>query len=339
MAKSGLLPGALRWMRRIGLGLLILIVSLTAFGTAYEFYAGARDRENYPPPGRLVDIGGRQMHLDCRGEGFPTVVLESGLDFYGSLAWASVQDHLARRTRTCSYDRAGIMWSEPKSTPQDADAVAQDLHAALTEAGITGPLVLVGHSLGGPYIMSYTRLFPDGVLGLVLLDASHPDLRERLPEKVGKRPVPTAFKIIAALSWTGIARLLPDESGPWVPDRVKTVSRAYLAESAPAVLMEMEAIPTILQQSGQLRDLGDRPLVVLTAMEPLHPDLLARLGLTPEESTEIQATLSLLQRDEASWSSRSRHQDVFDSGHYIQFQRPDLVIEAVNEVLDALQVN
>jgi pimeloyl-ACP methyl ester carboxylesterase len=339
MAQSGLLPSALRWMRRIALGLLILIVSLTALGTAYEFYARAKAHENYPPPGRMVDIGGRQMHLDCRGEGSPTVVLESGADFFGSLAWASVQDQISRRTRTCSYDRAGIIWSEPKSTPQDANAVAQDLHAVLTEAGLTGPVVLVGHSLGGPYIMSYTRLFPGEVQGLVFIDASHPDLRERLPEKVGKRPIPMAYKILAALAWTGITRLVPDNSAPWVPDRVKAVSRAYFGESAPAVLFEMESIPATLQQSGELRDLQDRPLVVLTAMEPLHADLLASLGLTPGEGEEIQAMLSVLHRDAASWSSRSRQQDVSDSGHYIQFQRPDLVIGAVNEVLDALQVN
>lgn len=339
MAKSGFLSSTLRWTKRIGLGLLILVVSLMAFGTAYEFYERGQAHEKYPPPGRMVDIGGRRMHLDCRGEGSPTVVLESGLDVFGSLAWAKVQDELAKRTRTCSYDRAGIMWSEPKSTPQDADTLTQDLHAALASAGILGPLVLVGHSLGGPYIMSYTRHFPDEVQGLVFVDASHPDQMERLPEKIGNRPVPIAYKILAALAWTGIVRLVPDESGPWVPDLTKTVSRAYISESAPAVLAEAEAIPTSLQQGGQLRDLGDRPLMVLTAMKPLTDKQMASLGLTPEEGEQYLAALKALTMDQASWSNRSRQQDVPDSGHYIQFQRPDLVIRAVNEVLDALPVN
>jgi pimeloyl-ACP methyl ester carboxylesterase len=338
VSKTGFMAGTVRWLKRIVLGLLVLVLGAALFGTAYEFYARSQAHRNHPPPGQLVDIGGRNMHLDCRGEGTPTVVLESGLDTNGSLSWDKVHDDLAAITRTCAYDRAGVMWSEPKSTPQNADAVAQDLHATLQAAGITGPLVMVCHSLGGPYIMSYTRLFPDEVKGLVFVDCSHPDQLKRMPEAiVSKMKVPVALKVLSALSFTGILRLGPAPDVAGMPERARETGQAWFSETASASLKEMEAIPTTFEQAGQLRDLGDRPLVVLTAMQPLPPDILAAQGLAAEDAAQMQVVWEQLHQDEASWSSRSRQLNVPDSQHYIQFQRPDLVIEAVQEVLDAVR--
>lgn len=338
MPGSGFWPRIVRWLKRIALGLLVLLLGAIAFGTIFEFNARRQAHEHYPPPGELVDIGGRRMHLDCRGEGSPTVVLESGLDTNGSLSWDRVHDELAGITRTCAYDRAGVMWSDPKSTPQNADAVAQDLHATLTAAGIDGSLVLVCHSLGGPYIMSYTRQFPEQVKGLVFVDCSHPDQLQRMPENIVKAMhVPVAFKILSALNWTGVARLFPASNVPGMPERIKPIGKAYFGETFGASLKEMEAIPTTFQQGGQLRDLGDRPLVVLTAMQPTPKELLEAQGISVEDGRRMQVVWEELNRDEASWSRQSRQQNVPDSLHYIQFQRPDLVIEAVEEVLDAVR--
>ena len=329
-----------RWLKRIALGILGLVVGVILFGTAYEFYARSQAHKNYPPPGQLVDIGGRKMHLDCRGEGSPTVVLESGLDTNGSLSWAKVQDDLAQLTRTCSYDRAGVMWSDPKSTPQDGDAVAQDLHATLTAAGITGPLVLVCHSLGGPYIMNYTRQYPEQVKGMVFVDCSHPDQLQRMPENIVKlMRVPPVLKVLTAMSWTGISQLIPTSEIPGRPAQVGTIGKAYLGETFGASLVEMEAISKTFQQGGQLRDLRDRPLVVLTAMQPLPDEMLATQGISREDANQMQVVWEDLNIDAASWSSRSRQQNVPDSMHYIQYQRPDLVIEAVAEVLNAVRAN
>jgi pimeloyl-ACP methyl ester carboxylesterase len=338
MGKRGFVAGTLRWLKRIGLGLLVIVIAATAFGAIYEFNARQQARQDYPPPGQLVDIGGRNMHIDCRGEGSPTVILESGLDTNGSLAWDKVHDDLAAITRTCAYDRAGVMWSEPKATPQSADAVAQDLHATLAAAGIDGPLVMVCHSLGGPYIMSYTRQYPDEVKGLVFVDCSHPDQIERMPENIARSmQVPAVFKILSALSWAGVAQLLPASDVPGMPERIKPIGKAYFGETFGASLKEMEAIPATFKQAGQLRDLGDRPLVVLTAMQAPSGELLASQGLTVEDGRQMQVVWKELNLDEASWSRRGRQQDVPDSQHYIQFQRPDVVIEAVAEVLDAVR--
>src|SRR5215510_334494 len=98
-------------LKRMALGLAALLVAALAVGSGYEFTLRRRALREFPPPGRMVDIGGRKLQLDCRGTGSPIVVLESGLDMRGSLAWALVHDPIAATTRTCAYSRAGLMWS------------------------------------------------------------------------------------------------------------------------------------------------------------------------------------------------------------------------------------
>lgn len=338
LAKPKLWTHIFRWLKRIGIVLVVLIVCVTLFGAGYEYVVRRNAQVTYPPPGEMVDIGGRKMHLDCRGSGSPTVILEAGLDSNGSLSWDKVQDEIARVTRTCSYDRAGVMWSDPKSEPQDADAVVADLHATLGGAGITGPLVLVGHSLGGPYIMNYTRKHGEDVKGLVFVDGSHPDQLERLPAAViDVVRVTFIYKALAALAWTGIFQIVPDPELPGMPDRIKPIVQAHRGETFGANIKEMSGIENTFRQSGALRTLGDRPLVVLVGVQPLPKEQLAAMNLTAEDGEELQAVWREMSTDAATWSTRSRLQLIPDSMHYIQFQRPDLVIEAVTEVVNTVR--
>lgn len=338
------------WLKRIALGALALIVLLVASGTGYEFWARQRAHEQFPPRGRLVDIGGRHIHLDCRGKGFPTVVLEAGVDTSGSLAWSAVHDQIAAVTRTCAYDRAGIMWSDPSPMPQHADAVADDLHATLVAAGETAPFILVGHSLGGPYSMSFSRKYGGQVAGLVFVDASHPDQMARF--KAARIDVLSAItpsprvKLMAWLTWVGWTRLpalhntLPSHRAmPNFPARAAMAARAYAATSMPASLAEREALDESLAQAGALRSLGARPLIVLTAMKPYPEDALKSLKMSRADATRMQSLWKRLHEDEASWSTRSRHQLVPDSTHYIQFYRPDVVIAAVKEVIRTVRAD
>jgi pimeloyl-ACP methyl ester carboxylesterase len=230
------------------------------------------------------------------------------------------------------------MWSEPKAGPQDADGVVADLHATLAAAGISGPLVLVCHSLGGPYIMNYTKKYGEEVKGLVFVDCSHPDQLSRLPPKIAATiKTPFLYRVLSALSWTGISHLLPDTDVPGMPERIKPVGKAYLGETIGGSLKEMDGIEATFRESGELRTLGDRPLVVLAAMQPIPEDMLAAMSLTPQDGVDMQAVWKVLSADAASWSTHSRLELVPDSLHYIQFQRPDLVIQAVNEVVDAVR--
>ena len=326
----------LRWIKRIALVIVGLIVVIVLSGVVYEQIMRARAKGEFPVQGRLLDIGGRRMQIDCRGTGTPTVVFEAGLDTMGSLSWSAVQDAIASTTRACAYSRAGVMWSEPRTQKFDPDGVARDLHALLAAAGEHAPFVMVGHSLGGPYIMTFTRLYPQDVAGLVFVDASHPDQIERIKRAIGKNLDVGGgmLKVANALSWTGIVRLvssLSEEST--APRRAQQGSTAYISSSLGAALEEGESLNATLAAAGQLRQLGDRPLVVLTATKPPPAAVLKAIEMTPEQAQRMQAEWKVLHDDEASWSHHSRHELVPEATHYIQFDKPDVVIAAVKEVV------
>jgi pimeloyl-ACP methyl ester carboxylesterase len=341
MAKRSLGMSILVWTGRVALGLVGLVVLAFAIGAGWEAHERSKARHDFPMVGRLVDIGGgRHIHIDCRGQGSPTVVLENGLDANGTYSWSAVQDQIAQTTRVCAYDRAGMVWSDPKPGVHDADGIADDLHAALAAAGEKAPLVLVGHSLGGPYIMDYTRKFPDQVAGLVFVDASHPDqikrFREaRIPgtESTSLSPV---LIILKDLSWSGVTRILlnsQEENQPNATAQANAAMRAFGPRGMPAAVDEAEAMLATDAEAGKLRELGDRPLVVLTATKAPSAAMLKSAGLKPADYDRLQTVWLALHNDEASWSTRSRHQIVPDSTHYIQFGRPDIVIAAVKEVV------
>ena len=133
-----------RWIKRIALAIGGLIVAAVLAGAGYEQIMRWRAARDYPAQGRLIDIGGRRMQIDCRGSGAPTVIFEAGLDTMGSLSWSAVHDAIAATTRACAYSRAGVMWSEPRAGKFEPDDVARDLHALLVAAGEHAPFVMVG---------------------------------------------------------------------------------------------------------------------------------------------------------------------------------------------------
>ena len=329
-----------RWLRRIALGIVGLIALVAIIGAGYEVVGRRRAARDFPPPGKLVDIGGRRIQIDCRGSGSPVVVLEAGLDMYGSLSWATVHDSLARTTRVCAYSRAGVMWSDPHDGPHTGHAVAEDLHATLAAAGEKPPFVLVGHSVGGPYVMTYTKLYGADVAGLVLVDASHPDQVRRFsavtPTNVAESVRP--LKIADALTWSGVPRFVAGkaEAPPGEPDAAVRAINAYASTSLHAMLLEADAIDSTFAEAGTFRQLGDRPLFVLTAMKPLAPATVKQMKMTPAQGKQWLEMWKEMQDEEASWSSRSQHRLVADASHYIQLERPDLVIAAVRSVVDSV---
>ena len=145
---------------------------LSAVGGGYETYRESRP-DNYAMPGRLIDVGGHKLHINCTGTGSPTVVLEPGLG-EPSTAMAWIAPDVAATTRVCVYDRAGRGWSESAGTAQDGVQVATDLHTLLDRAGEHGPYVLAGHSAGGLYVLNFAQLYPDQVAGVALLDSMSP---------------------------------------------------------------------------------------------------------------------------------------------------------------------
>lgn len=319
--------------------IILLKAGLVLFATGAAWEGGSRvaARRRYPVAGRMVDIGGRAIQLDCRGTGSPTVVLESGLDVYGSLAWAAVHDSMAATTRTCAYSRAGILWSEAAPGDFSSARVASDLHAALTVAGERAPFVMVGHSIGGPYILAYTHAYPHDVAGLVFVDPSHPDQFSRFRQITGRRMEPPTGVVTfgAAMAWTGIVRLLPSEPVPqnW-PAVLNGAPAAFLASSVEYDLpAETRAVDATLLAARQDRNLGDRPLIVLSAGAPMGERELRLSGITREQSRRMQDTMHELHADLARWSSSGRQEVVPNSTHYIQLEQPSVVIRAVRDVV------
>jgi pimeloyl-ACP methyl ester carboxylesterase len=148
-------------------GAIVTFVILA--GATYQGAATALERRQFPHPGSLIDIGDRQLHLDCVGEGSPTVVLEAPAAGM-SAAWGWVQPALAETTRVCSYDRAGLGWSEAGDQPYDPSAVPEQLHRLLERSAERGPYVLVGHGLGATFAKLYAARFGADVRSLVLVD-------------------------------------------------------------------------------------------------------------------------------------------------------------------------
>ena len=323
------------WIKRLLVAVLALVAVAVMIGTGYEAKMRRQAARDYPAPGRLIDIGGRKIQLDCRGSGSPIVVLEAGLDGNGSLAWAKVHDSIAVTTRACAYSRAGVMWSDDNPGHQSAVMIATDLKAALVAAGENAPYVMVGHSLGGPYIMTFTKLHEADVAGLVFVDASHPEQVQRFKSVLGRQLEPPIgmMRAAAKLAWTGIVRVAMAVGGAAGADPVALTTAAYAPTSLGPMLEELDAIDSTMAQAGSFRRLGNRPLVVLTAMAPTDTNQLKMMKMSQEESGRFKAAWKEMHDEEATWSTQSEHILVPDATHYIQYDRPDIVIAAVRKVV------
>ena len=166
-------------------------------GATYQWLATRKELAATPPPGHLVDIGGHRLHLWCTGDGAPAVILDTGLG--GSSAdWGFVQPDVARFTRVCSYDRAGMGYSDPGPSPRTARRIASELAELLERSGIAGPVVLVGASIAGFDVRVFASDYPERAAGLVLVDASHED---------DAHEVPRMARFVPLLSTTGVLRL------------------------------------------------------------------------------------------------------------------------------------
>ncbi|MGJ7568861.1 alpha/beta fold hydrolase [Variovorax sp. GB1R11] len=312
-----------------------------ALGAAYERTAQQRAAANFPPPGKLVDIGGRRIQLDCIGAGSPTVVFEAGLTLEGPTTWSLVHRPISAFARACTYSRAGLMWSDEAHRRQSARQVAQDLHATLKKAGESGPFILVGHSLGGPYSMTYSKYFGEEVAGLVLVDASHPDQVRKI-KPVMTEPKPLLLRMATLLAGTGLVRTVSPMLVPHDPDlgpRDVDAVRAYAPRSLPALMAESEELDATLAEAGTFRDLGCRPLYVLTAMKPYSAEQLRAMKIDAQQGGHVQDFWSELQEDMAGWSTWSDHKVLDQAGHGIQFEDPRAVVAAVRSVVEASRSN
>lgn len=338
MSKPSLLRGVLA-LKRILAALAVIVGCTLLTGASFEWLARREARARFPVQGRLVDIGGRHLQLDCRGSGSPTVVFEAGLDMLGSLSWAAVHDSVAKITRACAYSRAGIMWSDASTAPFSSEQVARDLRAVLRNAGESTPFVMVGHSLGGPYVMTFNALYGPEVAGVVLVDASHPDQVAHIEAATGMSMTPPTGMLAfgSAVAGTGLPRLMTRDVAPARASHfVREASAGYAPMSISAFSRETAALRESFATAGRIRDLGAKPLVVLAAAGEMSAAELQVQHMTREQGRAFRTVWIQLQREEAAWSRRGRLVLVPDATHSIQFDRPDLVIAAIRDVADTV---
>jgi pimeloyl-ACP methyl ester carboxylesterase len=313
------------WLRRIILTVLVFLLILAAAGFLYENISEARDRRFNRMQGQLVNVGGRKMHIDCTGEGSPTVILDSGLgDSY--LSWRKVQPEIAKFTRVCSYDRAGLGYSDPSPQLRTSKVIAEELHALLQAASITPPYVIVGHSMGGYDVRVYTSMYRREIAGMVLVDASHPDQDNRFPPELknleGSWQRETQF--IAFSMPFGIPRLLGlCENDP--------VTRAADCNwrSVREQLAEIKAFPESAAETAATGSLDDLPLAVLSH-DPDKPSS----DLPPEIAKPTNEAWQRMQVELSHLSTRGTQTVAMNSAHYIQIDRPDVVIDAIRKIVE-----
>ena len=253
--------GCMIWLGGVLAGFLILLL----VGAIYEPLAEAADARAYPPPGRMVDVGGYRLHIHCTGNGSPTVVIEAGWGD-SSASWSWVQPEVARTTRICTYDRAGMGWSEPSPQPRTAREFAKELHTLLVNANEPGPYVLVGHSLGGYTMRVYAHDYPDEVSGLVLIDAQAlPTADVAAPSPA---PKPGGTSLPALMARIGLLRLMAGPFGA-VQELPEGDKQAYTANAvtprfAQTLLDEGRGMSEGGAQARAVTTLGALPLIVLS---------------------------------------------------------------------------
>jgi pimeloyl-ACP methyl ester carboxylesterase len=288
---------------------LLIVLLLTACGRQIYTPTAAA---TLPPPTATppplytfgkVDVGGYQLWHYCAGQGSPTVIVETGFGSAGS-QWSTVFSAIKKVTRICYYDRAGLGQSDKAPTPRTSKDMVKDLHTLLVNAGITPPYILVGHSIGGFNVRVYASQYPDEIVGMVLVDSSHPD------------------------QWSKFLTVLPPET-PAEAANLKT----WRQPPIPSANIEGMDFLTSAEQVRATGSLGDKPLIVLSA----SPNVIIDKSIPVDIAEKLAQAWQELQVDLLNLSSNSTHIVASKAGHNIQYDEPQLVIDAILTMVDEIQ--
>lgn len=310
---------------RILFAAAFIITLLGGLGFGYQRIASARDRDLFRPIGELFSIQGQDMHLHCIGEGSPTVILENGVGG-NTLLWSYLQPTLAGTTRVCAYDRAGYGWSTARPGERSVEQIAHELHALLSVAAIQPPYVLAGHSFGGLVARSYVHLYAEEVVGLILIDAAHPNqfspdacvpgcfpgnMVSVVGSFYGMLPTLAQFGAVRLLVPTGLLPLpffaVPGE----LPVRDALLASFATDSHSETVLREWRGYRESAAFVNAADDLGGLPLGVITALHTYVEQPLP--GQESAVTTELWQTL---QAELMTLSTHSQQLLMEDATHF-----------------------
>jgi pimeloyl-ACP methyl ester carboxylesterase len=278
------------------------------------------------PPGRLVDVGGGiNIHIYCTGEGSPTVILDAGLNG-GTMSWAGVQEQVSNHTRVCSYDRAGMSWSEPGPRSRTYMKIADELYALLQAAGEEGPYVLVGHSVGAHTVRFFVQKYPTDVAGIVLVDPAHEKIltTELIPAIQQIQRTFISYAHIGSWRYVLNPGFISGVEGPNVPlEIINNLEVVYSPKSLHTAADELAAMDETVRALNGTNVMGkwnDKPAVVLSADNEI-----AQLTGALEHHKEL-----------ASLSTRGE-QILVPGGHNIHYEHPEVVAEAIVNILNTVR--
>lgn len=310
-----------RWALSIFSG----VSALVGLGILYQILFENKDRKRFPPPGQRFDAGGVCLHAVCQGQGTPTVVLEAGLSCT-HLDWSRVMPAIASHTRVVAYDRAGYGWSGPGQTPRTGLQMVAELHTLLQKAGISGPIILVGHSYGGLLVRLYASQHPQEVAGLILVDGSPEDQRQHFPPTKSWRKriledlawqIYRLRPILARMGWTRL-RKQPNGYIEALPEEVKPVATALGLRSGAYDWLWTEEV-SIEAVCAEVRN--------ATLPDQIQSAVLVAGKSIPME--EYQAIWLRLQQELSKKLPNCTYEVVEESGHFIHLEKPERVIAAI----------
>jgi pimeloyl-ACP methyl ester carboxylesterase len=316
-------------------------LALLVIGTAYQFIATKIDDINYPPPGKMIDIGGFSLHINCTGSselGGPTVVLDAGLGGF-SLDWSLVQSEVEKIARVCIFDRAGYGWSDESPHPRTSAYIASELNELLERAGERGPFILVGHSFGGINSRTFANRYPEKIYGVVLVDSPHEDQESVLPETPSQNLVDRVEysllkhpRIAAFFTIVGLTRLVQRmKSFEELPVEFREISRAKTSTTKLIRTVSFEIVnlgKSLAELKKTDNALKDKPHTVITAGKPHFDE-----GMTTEWARWSAAWL-FLQKDLRTLSAKSRQVFAEKSGHQIPYEQPEIVISEIKRFFE-----
>ena len=318
---------------------LIFVVCLAASSSFNLLYLH-HQKTRYPVPGKFYQVNGKTMHIYCTGQGSPTVVIEPGIggDW---LDWQRVQPELAKTTRVCSYDRAGLGWSESQSGPRDAVNIASQLYTLLQEAGEQSPFVLLGASAGGFYVREFRALFPDQVAGIVFSDASIPEQVSAIPDRHDSEAKRNARHRAAMWQWIREAsgwERIRGRCHDALPPGMEAYADFGNAEScrpgyATSWLGEADGFWIAGEQAAQANCCGQSRLLIISQ----DPDR----SKTGWDAASIAANpiWNRLQENLKNLSLHSRRVIARGAGHHVMFDRPDVIVAGTRELVMEIRQN
>jgi pimeloyl-ACP methyl ester carboxylesterase len=300
---------------------LLIVLASTAFNAFATQYYWAK----HPVPGQIYKVDGHKMHIYCTGAGSPTIILDAGLGNDWTV-FGNVQPELSKTTRVCSYDRAGFGWSEARKGTQDANHIADQLHDLLQQAGITGPVVLMGHSISGMYIRAYATRHPENVAGLVFVDASTPLQEDHFPADLrayGNKSEALTFlagRVLIPLGALRDARQCSQIQPGFSPAAGKMLAEDNCNLSISATKGEMDNFQKSGEETVHTGPYGDLPILIFSE-DPNKPPT----QLPAHLAKEMSVAWNGMQDNLKNLSTRSRRIIAKGSTHYVQVDRADLI--------------